>query len=95
MQQGVCKAVAAVSIAVALSVTPALAGPLPAEGIMVTAPSAMPIAASCKQARSCEEAVRMWCDGYKRADGDGDGIPCENVCHSLDEVQKIRDAIGC
>jgi hypothetical protein len=52
-------------------------------------------AASCKTARSCEEAVRMWCDGYKRADGDNDGIPCENVCRSKQQVDEIRKAIGC
>jgi hypothetical protein len=52
-------------------------------------------AASCKRAASCEEAVQMWCGGYSRADGDNDGIPCENVCHSLEEVQKIKDQIGC
>jgi hypothetical protein len=52
-------------------------------------------AASCKQASTCEEAVVMWCGGYSRADGDGDGIPCENVCHSLEQVQKIKKEIGC
>lgn len=53
------------------------------------------VAASCKQASSCEEAVQMWCDGYRRADGDRDGIPCENVCHSLGQVQKIMQEIDC
>jgi hypothetical protein len=37
----------------------------------------------------------MWCGGYSRADADHDGIPCENVCHSLEQVQKIKDALGC
>ena len=60
----------------------------------VTQPSHV-LAASCKQASSCEEAVAMWCGGYTRADGDGDGIPCENVCHSLEQVRKIKDDIGC
>jgi len=50
---------------------------------------------SCKQVADCEEAVRIWCDGYRRADGDGDGIPCENVCRSLEEVNAIRQAIDC
>lgn len=50
---------------------------------------------SCKQVESCEEAVKLWCSGYSRADGDGDGIPCENVCHSLARVEEIRKAIGC
>lgn len=53
------------------------------------------VAASCKQAATCEDAVRMWCGGYTRADRDKDGIPCENVCHSLEEAQEIKDAIGC
>ncbi len=50
---------------------------------------------SCKQASNCAEAVRQWCNGYRRADGDNDGIPCENVCRSLAEVKRIRSQIGC
>tara|TARA_Y100000815_G_C13301783_1_gene484883 strand:- start:589 stop:831 length:243 start_codon:yes stop_codon:yes gene_type:complete len=50
---------------------------------------------TCKQMTSCEDAVMLWCNGYSRADGDNDGIPCENVCHSLREVMEIRQAIGC
>ncbi len=50
---------------------------------------------TCKQVSSCREAVELWCSGYTRADGDHDGIPCENVCHSLGEVEKIRREIGC
>ncbi|MGD9913476.1 MAG: excalibur calcium-binding domain-containing protein [Rhizobiaceae bacterium] len=52
-------------------------------------------ARSCKQVSSCAEAVQIWCDGYRRADGDGDGIPCENVCSSLEEVERLRAEIGC
>ncbi|TKT83056.1 excalibur calcium-binding domain-containing protein [Aquamicrobium sp. LC103] len=52
-------------------------------------------ARSCKQVSSCEEAVELWCGGYRRADGDGDGIPCENVCSSKEEVDRIREEIGC
>lgn len=52
-------------------------------------------AKTCKQVNSCEEAVELWCNGYSRADGDNDGIPCENVCHSRDQVDKIRETIGC
>jgi hypothetical protein len=52
-------------------------------------------AASCKQVSSCEEAVELWCGGYRRADGDGDGVPCENVCSSVEEVDRIRVKIGC
>jgi hypothetical protein len=52
-------------------------------------------ARTCKQVNSCEEAVELWCGGYRRADGDGDGIPCENVCHSKEQVDQIRAEIGC
>jgi hypothetical protein len=38
---------------------------------------------TCKSVSTCEEAVELWCGGYSRADGDGDGIPCENVCSFL------------
>ena len=52
-------------------------------------------ARSCKAVSSCEEAVILWCSGYSRADGDGDGIPCENVCRSKEQVDRIRERIGC
>ena len=45
---------------------------------------------TCKQMTDCEDAVMLWCNGYSRA-----GIPCENVCRSLREVNEIRQAIGC
>lgn len=51
--------------------------------------------ASCKAARSCKEAVIMWCNGYSQADRDGDGIPCENVCSSLAQVEQIKEEVGC
>ncbi|WAJ31187.1 excalibur calcium-binding domain-containing protein [Antarcticirhabdus aurantiaca] len=50
---------------------------------------------SCKAASTCEEAVRMWCDGYAGADRDKDGIPCESVCRSKAQVDEIKAAIGC
>lgn len=50
---------------------------------------------TCKSVRSCEEAVKLWCGGYSRADRDGDGIPCENVCRSKSQVDAIRKKIGC
>ena len=50
---------------------------------------------SCRSARSCREAVEMWCGGYARADGDNDGVPCETVCRSRAQVAEIRRAIGC
>ncbi len=53
-------------------------------------------AASCKSYSTCRQAVIAWCAGrHPRADGDGDGIPCENVCHSRAEVVKIMREIGC
>ncbi len=50
---------------------------------------------TCKQVSNCEEAVELWCGGYRRADADSDGIPCENVCRSVDQVNEIRQSIGC
>ncbi len=50
---------------------------------------------TCKSVSSCREAVELWCSGYSRADGDGDGIPCETVCHSKAEVDRIKAEIGC
>jgi hypothetical protein len=50
---------------------------------------------SCQAVSTCQEAVEMWCGGYSRADGDGDGIPCENVCRSKSQVDKIKEEIGC
>ena len=50
---------------------------------------------TCKQMTTCEEAVILWCNGYRRADADNDGIPCENVCSSKRQVDAIRAAIGC
>ncbi len=50
---------------------------------------------TCKSVSSCEEAVELWCSGYSRADADHDGIPCENICHSVEQVDEIRKRIGC
>ncbi len=52
-------------------------------------------ATSCKAVKTCREAVILWCSGYSRADADGDGIPCENVCKSLAQVQPFKKEIGC
>lgn len=49
---------------------------------------------SCKAVTSCYEAVIMWCQGYRRADGDADGIPCENVCPNRQTVSQILIEIG-
>lgn len=50
---------------------------------------------SCKTVTSCREAVVLWCGGYSKADADKDGIPCENVCRSLQQVEAIKQEIGC
>lgn len=50
---------------------------------------------TCKRARSCEEAVERWCGGYRAADRDRDGIPCENVCHSLAQVEQAKKRGAC
>jgi Excalibur calcium-binding domain len=50
---------------------------------------------TCKTVSSCEEAVELWCGGYSRADGDGDGIPCENLCRSRSQVDSIKQKVGC
>jgi len=36
----------------------------------------------CKYMKSCKEACRYYNQGYSKLDRDGDGIPCENVCHT-------------
>ncbi len=54
------------------------------------------LAASCKSYSNCREAVVAWCAGtHPRADGDNDGIPCENICRSRAEVVAIMAEIGC
>lgn len=54
------------------------------------------LAASCKNYSTCKQAVIAWCAGqHPRADGDNDGIPCENVCSSKEQVDKIKAEIGC
>lgn len=52
-------------------------------------------ARTCGQVNSCEEAVELWCGGYSRADADKDGIPCENICRTKEQVDAIRAEIGC
>lgn len=52
-------------------------------------------ATSCKSATTCRDAVILWCGGYSRADNDGDGIPCENVCRSRSQVDAIKKQVGC
>ncbi len=53
-------------------------------------------AARCTDYSNCREAVIAWCAGrHPRADGDDDGIPCENVCRSRAQVEAIMAEIGC
>ena len=63
----------------------------------VAVAKAMPTttATSCKVVKSCREAVILWCGGYSRADADSDGIPCENVCKTLAQVEPFKREIGC
>ena len=86
-----------------LAAVAALAGPLtPA---LPTPSSAQeyscPGLRTCSKVRSCREAVHSWCVcGYRRADRDKDGVPCENVCGqsnaaSLERIATIKAALGC
>jgi len=53
-------------------------------------------AASCGGYSSCAEAVKAWCSGrHPGADRDRDGIPCENVCRSKQQVMGERQKINC
>lgn len=53
-------------------------------------------AKGCKKMRDCKDAVVHWCQmGESRRDGDGDGIPCENVCRNKQQVDDIRKKLGC
>lgn len=45
---------------------------------------------SCKSVSTCREVVEMSYDGYAGADRDNDAIPCENLCKSKAEVERIR-----
>lgn len=84
------------ALCISLGSTFAFALPSVNENLADMPPLSAPVAArNCKQVKSCEEAVRLWCGGYRRADGDGDGIPCENVCRTKEQVDVIRAAIGC
>ncbi len=64
--------------------------------LLYVASTTVAFAAKCADYSSCREAVIAWCEGkHPRADGDGDGIPCENVCKSRDQVEKIKKEINC
>jgi len=51
---------------------------------------------TCKSHNTCADVVKKWCAGlHPRADGDNDGIPCEDICFSLKQVGRERAKIGC
>lgn len=52
-------------------------------------------AQSCKSVSSCAEAVELWCGGYKAADRDKDGVPCENHCRSKAQADESRAGRAC
>lgn len=86
-----------ITLAIALGVLPAFATVTPSvrSKSIVDRLVVAQAGRSCKAASTCREAVEMWCGGYKRADADSDGIPCENVCRSLNQVEAIKEEIGC
>ncbi|MEN3794173.1 hypothetical protein [Fulvimarina sp. MAC3] len=54
------------------------------------------LAARCTDYSTCRQAVENWCAGRHRgADRDNDGIPCENLCSSREQVIEIMRSIGC
>lgn len=64
--------------------------------VIVMALNVSAFAARCTDYTTCEEAVIAWCKGiHPRADGDHDGIPCENVCSSKEQVDEIKARINC
>lgn len=83
--------IAIAAFAVGAGILPAFAHTTPSPRSLVVAQAGR----SCKVASTCREAVEMWCGGYKRADADSDGIPCENVCKSINQVEAIKEEIGC
>ena len=51
------------------------------------------LAKSCKKYSSCAEVIADHPSGnFGRRDGDKDGIPCENVCRSTEQVKKLLKA---
>ncbi len=78
-----------------LLAAPSPAAAFPRPKVASPDPTVLARGATCKTVGSCREAVELWCGGYSRADGDHDGIPCENVCHSREQVREIQSEIGC
>ena len=47
-------------------------------------------AKSCKKYHSCLEVIKDFPNGdFRSKDRDKDGIPCENICHSKKEVDRL------
>ncbi|HGG61230.1 MAG TPA: excalibur calcium-binding domain-containing protein [Gammaproteobacteria bacterium] len=63
--------------------------------VLLLTASPVGYAKSCKAYRSCAEVVADYPDGrFGRRDGDGDGVPCENVCRSREQVERLLDGGG-
>ena len=90
----------AIALGAALGVAPSHAL---ADGRLVVAQADLtcPARRYCTRVRSCREAVHLWCVcGYRRADADGDGVPCEKLCgqssaENLERVARIRAELRC
>ncbi|MBD3654381.1 excalibur calcium-binding domain-containing protein [Kangiella sp.] len=53
------------------------------------------IAKTCKEYRSCAEVIADYPSGnFGRRDGDKDGIPCENVCRSRQQVEDLLKKVS-
>ncbi|MDX1471933.1 MAG: excalibur calcium-binding domain-containing protein, partial [Flavobacteriaceae bacterium] len=49
----------------------------------------------CKYYRSCAEVIADYPDGkFGKRDGDDDGIPCENVCRSRQQVEDLLNQMA-
>ena len=62
---------------------------------------AVSCSATCGRVSSCIQAVYLWCVcGYRRADRDRDGIPCEKLCgqsspSNLKRIRSMMQDLGC
>ncbi len=63
-------------------------------GLLLALPG-IGIAKPCKAYQSCADVIADYPDGkFGRKDGDDDGIPCENVCSSKKQVQKLLKEVS-
>lgn len=64
-------------------------------GCFVMALSGLAEAKTCKQYRSCADVIADYPSGrFGARDRDRDGIPCENVCRSLEQVKRLLKSIS-